>query len=53
MCFSAQASFIASGLLGVIGALFFKKAKTQEQSLAFIPFYCSTTGFRRYCVDNS
>ena len=38
MCFSAQASFIASGLLGVIGLYSLKKAKTQEQSLAFIPF---------------
>lgn len=38
MCFSAQASFIASGLLGIIGLYSLKKAKTQEQSLAFVPF---------------
>lgn len=37
MCFSAQASFMATGVLSIIGLYCFKKAKPQEQPLALVP----------------
>ncbi len=41
MCFSAQASFGASALLGLIGLYSLRKARSEEQPLAFVPLLFS------------
>ncbi len=37
MCFSAQASFGASAVLGIMGIYALRKAKQQERFLAMVP----------------
>jgi hypothetical protein len=39
MCFSAQASFGASAVLGIMGIYALHKAKQQERLLAIVPLF--------------